>query len=175
MSGSLYRAEVPSPVGRLTLLSDEKALLGLWLEGQKYFLGSYADSSAAQRETPVLTQAVRWLERYFHGEKPSPAELPLAPEGTAFQRCVWQQLLAIPYGETVTYGDIAGALHSAPRAVGSAVGKNPISIIVPCHRVLGAGGSLTGYAGGVERKTALLRLEGVDVSRLSKPKRGTAL
>lgn len=175
MSGPLYRAEVPSPVGRLTLLSDEKALLGLWLEGQKYFLGRYADSFAVQRETPILAQAIQWLERYFHGEKPSPVELPLAPEGTAFQRRVWRQLLTIPYGGTVTYGNIAGALRSAPRAVGSAVGKNPISIIVPCHRVLGAGGSLTGYAGGVERKTALLRLEGVDDSKLSKPKRGTAL
>ena len=175
MSGPLYRTEFPSPVGTLTLLSDEKALLGLWLAGQKYFLGPYGDGLAAKRETPVLTQTIRWLERYFHGERPSPAELPLSPAGTAFQQRVWQYLLIIPYGETVTYGDIAGVLRSSPRAVGSAVGRNPISIIVPCHRVLGAGGSLTGYAGGVERKTALLKLEGVDISKLFKPKKGTAL
>lgn len=171
----LYTVETPSPVGVLTLLSDEQSLLGLWLAGQKYFFASYGDGCAAKQETPVLTQALRWLEQYFAGEQPSPGLLPLAPAGTPFQQRVWQQLLTIPYGKTVTYGDIAKALNSSPRAVGSAVGRNPISIIVPCHRVLGSSGSLTGYAGGVERKTALLELEGVDVAKLVTPTKGTAL
>ena len=109
--------------------------------------------------SPVLLAARCWLDAYFAGERPGVADVPLAPRGTAFQRRVWDALLAIPYGETRTYGELAVALGSSARAVGSAVGKNPISVIVPCHRVLGAGGSLTGYAGGLERKRALLALE----------------
>ena len=107
----------------------------------------------------MLAAARRWLDAYFAGERPDVAGLPLAPRGTAFQRRVWSALLAIPYGETRTYGELAAALGSSPRAVGSAVGKNPISVIVPCHRVLGADGSLTGYAGGLDRKRAILELE----------------
>ena len=121
-------------------------------------------------------------DRYFAGEKPSPLELPLAPAGTPFQRAVWEQLEQIPYGATTTYGAIAQTLARAmgrpslsPQAVGSAVGRNPISIVIPCHRVVGADSSLTGYAGGLERKKWLLQHEGVDVSRFTLPKRGTAL
>ena len=106
-----------------------------------------------------LREAKTWLDRYFAGERPNPAELKLSPKGTAFQQRVWQELLRIPYGRTVSYGSLAAHLGSSARAVGSAVGRNPISVIIPCHRVLGADGSLGGYAGGLENKMKLLRLE----------------
>ncbi len=166
-----------SPVGELTLASDGTALTGLWLEGQKYFGGTSGEELVpGQPDLPVFQAARAWLDRYFTGEKPSPAELTLAPAGTPFQRAVWEKLQTIPYGAVTTYGALARELGGAsPRAVGSAVGRNPISIIIPCHRVVGADGSLTGYAGGVERKQRLLTHEGVDVSRFSVPKRGSAL
>ena len=172
-----------SPVGELTLASDGTALTGLWLEGQKYFGGTSGEELVpGQPDLPVFQAARAWLDRYFSGEKPSPAELPLAPAGTPFQRAVWEKLQAIPYGAVTTYGALAGALAAqlgrasmSSQAVGGAVGRNPISIIIPCHRVVGADGSLTGYAGGVERKQRLLIHEGVDVSRFSVPKRGSAL
>ncbi len=164
-----------TPVGRLTLASDGEALTGLWLEGQKYFgLPGGAALVPATGELPAFRAARVWLEVYFAGGDPGPAEqsVPLAPAGTAFQRAVWEQLLQIPYGRTATYGHLARRLEQSlgrspvsPRAVGSAVGRNPISILIPCHRVVGAGGSLTGYAGGLERKARLLEREGVDPSR----------
>ena len=149
-----------TPLGGVTLASDGEALTGLWFDGQRYFA---AGLGPIHRETglPVFQEAERWLEIYFSGRDPgfTPA---LRLRGTAFQRRVWEYLLGIPYGQTVTYGRIAGALipASSPRAVGGAVGRNPVSLIVPCHRVLGADGGLTGYAGGPERKLALLALEG---------------
>ena len=148
-----------SPVGVLTLAGEGENIVGLWLEGQKYF-GAKLDLSG-EGALPVFDRARDWLDRYFAGEWPSPAELPLAPVGTPFQKTVWKALCEIPCGETVTYGELAKRLHTSPRAVGSAVGHNPISIIVPCHRIMGADGSLTGYAGGVERKKWLLAHEGV--------------
>lgn len=147
-----------SPLGKLTLAADGEALVGLWLEGQKYF-GAGLDLTPG--ESPVFEAAKRWLDRYFAGERPSPEELPLDPRGTEFQRRVWALLCEIPCGQTTTYGELARILESSPRAVGSAVGRNPISIIIPCHRVLGANGSLTGYAGGIERKRWLLEHEGI--------------
>ena len=149
-----------SPVGVLTLAGEGESLAGLWLEGQKYFGAGL--ELAAEGGAPALEAAKDWLDRYFAGERPAPSELKLAPVGTAFQRAVWAQLCEIPYGQTVTYGELAKCLSSSARAVGSAVGRNPISIIVPCHRVLGADGSLTGYAGGVERKKWLLFHEGIE-------------
>ncbi len=157
--------EYPSPLGSILLASGGEALKGLWFKGQKYF-GSTLGSDAVQRDLPVFDRTAEWLELYFRGEEPDFMP-PLALEGTAFQKRVWELLLTIPYGTTVTYGEIAGRLSEGPeslqtsaRAVGNAVGRNPISLIVPCHRVGGAGGRLTGYAGGLERKEKLLSLEG---------------
>ena len=162
----VYSTQYPSPLGTLTLVCDETgtALTGLWLAGQKYFLGRLAELPPTG-EPPIFAQARGWLDRYFSGARPESGELPLSPEGSEFQRAVWEKLKDIPYGETVTYGDLAEALarqgrKTSARAVGSAVGRNPISIIIPCHRVVGSGRQLTGYAGGVARKEWLLRHEG---------------
>ena len=160
-----WSTEYVSPVGRLTLACDGERLTGLWIEGQKYF-GGTAPGTMEPGDLPVLAQAREWLDRYFAGEKPGIQELPLAPAGTPFQQVVWQLLCEIPYGEVVTYGALAQKLstqlghQTSGRAVGGAVGRNPISIIVPCHRVVGADGSLTGYAGGTDRKRWLLEHEG---------------
>ena len=177
-----YFQKYNSPVGEITLASTEKALVGLWIRGQKYFLGRLRQPMTEGKEIPVLRQTSQWLDRYFAGGKPSPWELPLAPEGSPFQKEVWQILCEIPWGGLMTYGDIAGRLarargldHMSAQAVGGAVGHNPVSIIIPCHRVVGANGSLTGYAGGIEKKIALLTLEGAPVAKLFVPKRGTAL
>ena len=149
-----------SPLGKMLLAADGDGLTGAWFYGQRYFArGLEGAEKNSATEAPALAAARRWLDAYFAGERPDVAGLPLAPRGTAFQRRVWDALLAIPYGETRTYGELAAELGSSPRAVGSAVGRNPISVIVPCHRVLGADGSLTGYAGGLDRKRAILELE----------------
>ena len=152
-----------SPLGRILLASDGETLTGLWFEGQKHF-GSTLSGDETERALPVFDEAVRWLDAYFSGGDPGRLP-PLAPRGTDFQRAVWALLTEIPYGRTVTYGELAAALEertgrpASPRAVGGAVGRNPISILIPCHRVVGADGSLTGYAGGLKRKKALLSLE----------------
>ena len=150
-----------SPVGVLTLAGEGENLAGLWLEGQKYF---GAKLELAEEGNLLAFEAARnWLDRYFAGKRPAPSELKLTPVGTEFQRAVWKQLCEIPYGETITYGELARRLQTSARAVGSSVGRNPISIIVPCHRIMGADGSLTGYAGGVERKRWLLEHEGIQI------------
>jgi methylated-DNA-[protein]-cysteine S-methyltransferase len=153
---------VDSPVGTLLLLSDGDALTGLYLDGARY-----AESAPAgeQSDDELLEEAARQLKEYFAGER-TVFSLPVAPVGTEFQRSVWRQLAAIPYGETRSYGQIAAAVGrpSASRAVGAANGHNPISIIVPCHRVVGSTGKLTGYAGGLDRKVLLLELEGAAAS-----------
>ena len=156
-----YKAVYPSPLGEITLVCDESALVCLSLPGQRGF-----PHGCAMTEHPILTRAKCWLDAYFSGEAPSPADLPLRPEGTAFRMLVWDLLLEIPYGKTVSYGDLAkkaadvlGKPRMSAQAVGQAVGANPIAIVIPCHRVLGADGSLTGYAGGIHYKKALLQLE----------------
>ena len=149
-----------SPLGLLIVAAEGEALTVLVFEGQKYARQHLA-GEGEERETPVLRAARLWLDAYFAGERPDAAALPLSPRGTNFQRAVWRELRTIPYGETRRYGEIAARLGSSGRAVGSAVGRNPISLMIPCHRVLGAKGALTGYAGGLERKEALLALEGV--------------
>lgn len=177
----LYCTEYRSTLGRLTLASNGGSLAGLWIEGQKYF-GGELGRMAPKADLPVFEQVRAWLDRYFAGEKPSPTELPLAPAGGEFRQTVWKLLCRIPYGQVTTYGALAkaaaeelGRASMSAQAVGGAVGRNPISIIIPCHRVVGAGGSLTGYAGGIDRKIQLLRLEGADLSGLTRPKKGTAL
>lgn len=147
-----------SPLGTLYLASDGTAITGLWMENQKYFPKDSA--RIGDPALPVFQEAAAWLDCYF-AKKPLPPLPPLEPRGSEFQKTVWKQLLKIPYGKTTTYKEIAQALDNCPRAVGGAVGRNPISIFIPCHRVLGSGGSLTGYAGGVEQKKFLLELEGV--------------
>ena len=144
-----YSRTYPSPPGILTLTASEEGLTGLYLRPPTEKERSLPDAS------PVFAEAENWLERYFRGEAPSPAELPLAPRGTGFRMLIWKLLLKIPYGETRTYGDLAaeaaailGKPNMSAQAVGGAVGHNPISILIPCHRVVGTDGSLTGYAGG---------------------------
>ena len=160
-----FYTQYASPLGQLTLRSDGTALTGLWMEGQKYFSGI---EPAWQRrdDLPLFAAARQWLDDYFAGAQPDVSSLPLSLQGTAFRQEVWQLLLEIPYGATTTYGALAaqlaqrrGMAHFSAQAVGSAVGKNPISILVPCHRVVGSGGALTGYAGGLSRKTWLLHHE----------------
>lgn len=165
-----------SPVGRIALASDGNDLTGLWLEGQKYFLGTISGTPVLQDDLPVFRLAREWLDRYFAGEAPNPDCLPLAPIGGAFRQTVWSILRTIPYGSVMTYGDIAretaarmGRESMSSQAVGGAVAHNPLSILIPCHRVVGTSGSLTGYAGGIDKKIWLLSHEGVDVSRFSRP------
>ena len=161
-----YKTEYPSPIGLLTLASDGENLTGLWMENQKFFCACLPGDAISKDDLPVFATVRNWLDAYFAGECPSVANIPLAPAGSPFRKQVWQILMEIPYGHTITYGDIAGKLGTGcAQAVGGAVGHNPISILIPCHRVLGASGNLTGYAGGTDRKRFLLTLEGMDVSR----------
>lgn len=156
----MFFVDISSPVGPLRLASNGTSVTGLWLENQKYFAAGLDPKSQEMPELPVFQETALWLEEYFSGKRP-PALPPLAPVGNAFRQTVWRKLLEIPYGQTCTYGTLAAKLGSSPRAVGGAVGHNPISILIPCHRVLGADGQLTGYAGGVDKKRFLLELEGV--------------
>lgn len=162
------------------LAADEVGLTGLWFVGQKYFANTLPEERISQ-ETSALKKAKRWLDLYFSGKEPEFTP-PLHPTGSAFRQQVWQILLQIPYGQTMTYGEIARQLaekRSTPgmsaQAVGGAVGHNEVSIIIPCHRVVGTNGSLTGYAGGIDKKIALLKLEHTDMKHFFAPKKGTAL
>ena len=155
------RSIYPSPLGEITLVCDGQALVHLSLPGQKPFGKHCRDG-----DHPVLERTRDWLSRYFAGEAPDPAELPLRAEGTPFRKLIWKLLLQIPYGQTVSYGALAkeaaqllGKQRMSAQAVGGAVGANPIAVIIPCHRCLGSDGSLTGYAGGIHYKIKLLELE----------------
>lgn len=176
----LYKTIYESPIGKLFLAAEDEALIGLWIEGQKYFpvkllSERIGETELAEKDCGILVQARGWLDQYFEGDKPKPGELKLAlgmaseilPASSQFRREVWKLLLEIPYGEVITYGELArrlagrrGLSGMSPQAVGGAVGHNPLSIIIPCHRVVGTNGSLTGYAGGLEKKRRLLQLEG---------------
>ena len=172
-----FFSKYESPLGWLTLASDGEALCGLWIEGQKHFGHLMVDDAVRDQCAMPFPDCREWLDAYFAGANPPLGVFPLAAQGTDFQMAVWQCLCEIPYGQVVSYGEIAkeiasrqGKERGSALAVGGAVGHNPISIIIPCHRVVGADGSLTGYAGGLERKEWLLRHEGVDMSRLHMPK-----
>ena len=154
-----YTAHYDSPLGGITLASDGEALVGLWFDGQMHFGSTLGVRAASPAELPLFDEACRWLDIFFSGREPDFTP-PLSLRGTPFQQRVWEALLTIPYGQTVTYGELGRRLGCrSAQAVGGAVGRNPISIIVPCHRVVGSNGSLTGYAGGIDRKRALLQLE----------------
>ncbi len=157
-----YISYYPSPLGTILLAADEIGLTGLWFDSQKHY-GWGLPPDPVRLETDILLCARHWLDIYFTGLEPD-FFVPLHLQGTDFQMQVWQLLTAIPYGQTRSYGQLANALNiPSARAIGNAVGKNPISILVPCHRVLGAKGTLTGYAGGTARKAALLKLENIPV------------
>lgn len=176
----IYTTTYESPIGRLFLAAENEALIGLWIQGQKYFpAGLFPEGEKmrepAEKDCGILARAGEWLDQYFAGGRPRPGQLKLAPglaleilpAGSEFRRQVWKLLLEIPYGEVLTYGELArrmavyrGRSSMSAQAVGGAVGHNPLSIIIPCHRVVGADGSLTGYAGGLEKKRWLLQLEG---------------
>lgn len=168
----IYICSYSSPLGEMTLAADDRTLTGLWFAGQKYYANTLKgdcdyDHAESQLLTshPVLHRTADWLDIYFSGRKPDFTP-PVSLTGSSFQLEVWEILKGIPYGQTMTYGEIAariarqrGLAAMSARAVGGAVGRNPVSIIVPCHRVVGADGSLTGYAGGIDRKRELLNLE----------------
>lgn len=173
-----YEINYGSPIGNMIVVCDgrQEHIVGLWIEGQKYFRGKLKEEPAVQEDIPVLQKAASWLDAYFAGENPAVSELPLAPGGGAFRQEVWKMLCEIPYGSVTTYGEIArkiaagmGRESMSAQAVGGAVAHNPISVIIPCHRVVGTNGSLTGYAGGIDKKIKLLEHEGVDVSAFSMP------
>ena len=175
-----YISRYNSPLGAILLAADDTGLTGLWFEGQKYFSAGL-DDKCEERELPVFETAKHWLDIYFSGNEPDFTP-PLNFIGTEFQKEVWEILLTIPYGRTMSYGEIAkriagkrGTEHLSAQAVGGAVGHNKISVIVPCHRVVGSNGSLTGYAGGIDKKIRLLELENADMSGVYVPKKGTAL
>lgn len=177
-----YYTRYQSPVGALTLASDGESITGLWIEGQKYHGGGISVKITEKDDLPIFEATKKWLDKYFAGERPAISELSLAPAGSAFRQAVWSILCEIPYGEVVTYGDIAKKMAAkmdrtsmSSQAVGGAVGHNPISVVIPCHRVVGSNGSLTGYAGGIGTKVKLLELEGIDLSDLFVPQKGTAL
>ena len=177
-----YSTDYSSPIGEITLASDGDNLSALWIENQKYFGDPITNELTEKDDLPIFEKTKDWLDRYFRGEKPDIKELPMAPMGGEFRQEIWKMLCEIPYGELTTYGNIAKMMAKklnkktmSAQAVGGAVGHNPIAIIIPCHRVIGSNGSLTGYAGGIDLKIKLLELEGVDMSNLFIPKKGTAL
>lgn len=175
-----YTSRYASPLGSILLAADDIGLVGLWFEGQKYFANGL-EKTHEEKELPLFAKVKRWLDIYFSGQQPQ-FTVPLHFIGTAFQKEVWELLCTIPYGQTTTYGAIAkqlaakrGLPQMSAQAVGGAVGHNKISIIVPCHRVVGKNGSLTGYAGGIDKKAELLRLEKTDMRTFFIPKKGSAL
>lgn len=162
----LYKSCYISPIGAIYLVCDQTGLMGLWLENQKYFAKKIIDESVIAKNHPTIKKVKKWLDAYFAKSNPQIDNLVLKPQGTTFQKEVWKLLMEIPYGEVTTYGEIAKMLAKkmgidkmSAQAVGAAVGHNPISIIIPCHRVIGAKGNLIGYAGGIEKKRWLLEHE----------------
>lgn len=170
----MYTLHYDSPLGGILLAADDVGLTGLWFDGELYFAEGLDPDHTAQK-TPILQQAERWLEVYFSGREPGFTP-PLHPMGSPFRQAVWELLLQIPYGRTTTYGALAkqlaekqGRPRMSAQAVGGAVGHNRIAILIPCHRVVGTNGSLTGYAGGIDKKEKLLRMEHVNMEQFFVP------
>lgn len=175
-----YTFDYISPLGGIIMASDGQSLTGLWFDGQKYFADNLPEEHI-KRQLPIFMQAAEWLDVYFSGKAPNFTP-PLSMEGISpFRKRVWEIMLGIPFGQVSTYGQIAKRIavetgkKVSAQAVGGAVGHNSISLIIPCHRVVGTNGSITGYAGGIDKKLALLKMEGTDISKLFVPKKGTAL
>lgn len=175
-----YTYHYDSPLGGITLASDGEHLIGLWFDEQKYFADTLG-AGTSEKALPVFDETVRWLDIYFSGKAPDFTP-PLFMRTTPFRKEVWEIMLSIPFGQTMTYGEIAdliarrrGLSRMSAQAVGGAVGHNSISLIIPCHRVVGTNGSLTGYAGGIDKKAKLLTMEKADMSNFFVPKKGTAL
>lgn len=177
-----YSTHYKSPVGDILLASDVNNIIGLWIGEQKYIGNTMPKDITEKEDIPIFQEGKAWLDDYFAGKEPKLSRLPLAPIGGEFKQHVWKILTEIPYGELTTYGSIAkevarrmGKDRMSAQAVGGAVGHNPISIIIPCHRVVGTNGSLTGYAGGIDKKVKLLKHEGANMTGLYVPVKGTAL
>ena len=178
----IYTTHYKSPIGDILIASKNDKLIGLWIENQKYYLAGLEEEIRENDNIEIFNKTKNWLDRYFSKENPGINELELEPIGSDFRKSVWKILCKIPYGKVITYNCIAkeiakekGIETMSAQAVGGAVSHNPISIIIPCHRVVGSNGSLTGYAGGIEKKIKLLELEDADMSNLFTPKKGTAL
>lgn len=176
----VYTYEYNSPLGMITLACDGEFITGLWFNGQKHF-GNILPKQTEMTDLPLFHDAKRWLDIYFSGCEPDFLP-PLCYDSTPFRKAVCDIMLTIPYGKTMTYGEIAAMIakqkdieRMSAQAVGGAVGHNPISLMIPCHRVVGTNGSLTGYGGGIKRKVKLLELEQTDMSGFCVPKKGTAL
>ena len=172
----IYVSYYKSPIGNITMASDGERLRGLWFDGQKYF-ASTVKGETEDKTLPVFEQTKKWLDIYFSGNEPDFTPK-LSLNGSEFRKAVWDILLTIPYGSVMTYGEIAkimakqcGAAGMSAQAVGGAVGHNPVSIIVPCHRVVGTNGNLTGYAGGIDKKISLFNFEKADMSKIFIPKK----
>lgn len=168
----LYCDTYSSPVGKLTLISDKEYLIGLYILGQKYYMNKIKEQPVKNKNVKILNKTKLWLDDYFSGRKPNILDLKIKPNASDFQREVLSILCKIPYGKTTTYKEISEKVkikmnkkNMSPQAIGGAVSHNPISIIIPCHRVVGSDGNLTGYAGGIDKKIKLLELEGVDTSK----------
>ncbi|MGN0014111.1 MAG: methylated-DNA--[protein]-cysteine S-methyltransferase [Candidatus Gastranaerophilaceae bacterium] len=173
----ICKTNYDSPLGKITLACYANNIIGLWLENQKYFGDTVSEEMIENNNLEIFNLTKNWLDRYFAGEKPPISEIPIAPIGNEFRQAVWTILCEIPYGEVTTYRDIAnkiakqrGIEKMSAQAVGGAVGHNPIPIIIPCHRVVGKNGSLTGYAGGIKTKIKLLELEKVNMTKFFVPK-----
>ncbi|MGG5318841.1 methylated-DNA--[protein]-cysteine S-methyltransferase [Enterococcus sp. AZ072] len=177
-----YVMDYSSPIGPLTLAAIDQTLVGVWMKDQKYYGAGLSEAITQNQQLPVFLQTKNWLDAYFANEKPAIFELPLKPVGNEFRQTVWTVLCQIPYGEVMTYKEVAqrtaeklNKTSMSAQAIGGAVGHNPLSIIIPCHRVVGTNSSLTGYAGGLTKKIYLLQHEGVDTSKFLIPTKGTAL
>lgn len=175
MNKEIYITYYNSILGKLTIASDGENIIGLWIEGQKYFADTIKNENIIEKDNlEIFVKTKDWLDKYFRGERPDIKELKLSPKGSEFRQNVWKILCRIPYGQTITYGKIAKEIAKlmnknsmSAQAIGNAVGHNPISIIIPCHRVVGINGSLTGYAGGIDKKINLLSIENINISKFS--------